>query len=430
MQLLRFFAGQNPTTYASLSDLLSALLSGFVGETTWVNRIVLLAGAVLLAALTYVVVRQIFVRGVERFARTTETEWDNILVQQHFFRRVVRLFPALVLYFAAPLILPEPQFHAPIQQVLLSAMVLIGAFAAHSFLGALVEIYEQSFRKGRSIRSYVQVFQLFLWAMAGILAIAALMDRSPWALLGGLGAMTAMLMLVFKDAILGLVASIQLTTNDMVRLGDWIEMPQYGADGNVEEIMLTTVKVRNWDMTITTIPTYKLLADAFKNWRGMSESGVRRIRRAVLIDVGSVRFVDEKMLEEFKKIHLLKEHLARKVEEMQQWNAEQEIDESSLVNGRRLTNLGCFRAYLEAYLRSHPAADHSQTLMVHQKAPTERGLELQLYFFSTEQRWAYWEAIQADIFDHVFAIASEFDLRMVQIPTSADLRMMVGDQKP
>ncbi len=408
---------------ALLNDRLAAW-----GLAPWISRLVLLAGALLLAFVAYGLIRRLGVRAIHSLAGRTRTQWDDVLVERGVFHRLSHLVPALVLHLAAPVIFPEEGPREMLQRAMLAYMLLAGVFAASALLSALNRIYEGSSAAAaeRPIRSYVQVVKISVWILSLILIVAVLTGRSPWALLGGLGAMTAVLMLVFKDSILGLVASIQLTGNDMVRVGDWIEMPQYGADGNVTEILLATVKVRNWDMTITTIPTYRLISDAFKNWRGMSESGVRRMRRYVVLDMNSVRFVDDDMLERFRKIQLLEGYLDETLEKVRQWNEEQGVDASSVVNGRRLTNLGTFRAYLEAYLRSLPYADPSQTLMVHQKPPTEKGLPLQIYLFSKEQRWAYWEALQADIFDHILAIVPEFGLRVVQMPTGADLRSLAG----
>ena len=257
---------------------------------------------------------------------------------------------------------------------------------------------------------------------AAIVAIAALFDRSPWALLGGLGALTAVLMLVFKDSILGLVASIQISTQDLVRHGDWIEVPKFGADGDVIDISLNTVRVQNWDKTITTIPTYALISESFKNWRGMSDSGGRRIKRAVRIDMNSIRFLSEEDFSKLTEVQSLAPYLQGKREELLRWNQEKGTDDASLVNGRRLTNIGTFRAYLDCWLRQQPATHKDMTFLVRHLAPDEFGLPVQIYLFSSEQRWAQYEAILADIFDHILAVLPEFDLRVYQRPTGADFR--------
>jgi miniconductance mechanosensitive channel len=256
--------------------------------------------------------------------------------------------------------------------------------------------------------------------MAGIFIVSILTDQSPWGILSVLGGFTVVLMLVFKDTILGFVASIQLSGHDMVRVGDWIEMPKYGADGDVIDVTIHTVKVRNWDKTITTIPTYGLVSDAFKNWRGMSESGGRRIKRSMHIDMSSIKFCTDEMLEHFEKFELLKEYLQQKKEELSTYNKEHNVDGSQLINGRRQTNIGVFRAYIVAYLKNNPKIHQAMTFLVRHLEPTPDGLPIQIYVFSNDQAWANYEAIQADIFDHLLAAAPEFDLRVFQNPTGYD----------
>jgi len=264
--------------------------------------------------------------------------------------------------------------------------------------------------------------RIFIFVFLGIIALATLMDRSPWLLLSGLGAMTAVLLLIFRDTILGLVASVQLSSNDMVRIGDWIEMPKYGADGDVVDVTLHTVKVRNWDKTITSIPAYQLISDSFKNWRGMSESGGRRIKRAIDIDMTSVRFCDAEMLARFEKFQLITNYVQQRRQEIADYNQAHSIDTSYLINGRHMTNLGTFRAYLVAYLRSHPKIHQDMTFLIRQLPPTATGLPMEIYVFSNDQEWANYEAIQADIFDHVVSVVPLFDLRVFQSPSGYDFR--------
>ncbi|MEA2068432.1 MAG: mechanosensitive ion channel [Verrucomicrobiota bacterium] len=263
--------------------------------------------------------------------------------------------------------------------------------------------------------------------LAGIFIISVLLDKSPWNLFGLLGGLTAITMLVFKDTILGFVAGIQLGANDMVREGDWIEMPKYGADGDVIEVTINTVKVRNWDKTISTIPTYALISDSFKNWRGMSESGGRRIKRSICIDMNTVRFADDALLEKFRSMELLKEYVEKTQEKIDTANAEQGIDLSAtVVNGRRQTNLGIFRAYLVQYLRSHPKIHTGMTFLVRHLQPTPQGLPIEIYVFSSDKNWANYEGIQADIFDHVLAAIPEFDLCVYQQPSGTDVAALGG----
>ncbi|MBT7012134.1 MAG: mechanosensitive ion channel, partial [Planctomycetes bacterium] len=295
------------------------------------------------------------------------------------------------------------------------------------FLNAVVAVWNQdASNRTRPIRAYVQVVKIAAWLFAAILAISFLMDESPWALLGGLAGAMTVLLLVFKDSIMGLVASVQLSNYDLVRVGDWIEVPSYGADGDVLEVSLHTVKVQNWDKTITTLPTTALVTGGFKNWRGMSESGGRRIKRSISLDMRSVQFVDSDMLARLKQIDYIQDYLNRKTQEVGAWNKEQVVNESSLVNGRRLTNLGTFRAYIEFYLQNHPSISKEMTFLVRQLPPNEKGVPIQLYVFSTEKRWVQYEAIISDVFDHIIAVIPEFGLRVFQNPTGADFHRLIS----
>jgi miniconductance mechanosensitive channel len=272
----------------------------------------------------------------------------------------------------------------------------------------------------------VQVAKILIFVVGIILVIAKLLDQSPVILLSGFGAMTAVLLLLFKDSILGLVAGIQLATNDMVRIGDWIEMPKYGADGDVVEISLHTVKVENWDRTITAIPSYALVSDSFKNWRGMQTSGGRRIKRSIYIDKTSVSFCTEEMVERFKKIQFLTDYISGKQKEIQEYNTGHCIDTSEPVNGRQITNIGTLRAYIENYLRNHPKIHKGMTMMVRQLQPTENGLPLEIYAFTNDTNWVNYEAIQADIFDHILSVIPSFGLRVFQAPSGHDMRTGLG----
>jgi miniconductance mechanosensitive channel len=267
----------------------------------------------------------------------------------------------------------------------------------------------------------VQLVQIVVWIVGGLLIVATVLDRSPLLLLSGFGAMTAILLLVFKDTILSLVASVQLTAQDMVRVGDWIEMPQSGADGDVVDVQLHTVKVQNWDKTITTIPTHRLITDSFKNWRGMSQSGARRIKRAILIDVSSIRFQTQDEINHFTRFALLKDYVKNKEQELSDYNAGLATEVDAEVNRRRLTNVGTFRAYAFNYLKNHPRIHKGMTLMVRQLSPGPEGLPLEIYCFTSTTEWAVYEDIQSDIFDHLLAIVPEFGLRLYQKPAGSDL---------
>jgi miniconductance mechanosensitive channel len=308
--------------------------------------------------------------------------------------------------------------------VVRALIVLSVAMAISGALDYANELYaRRPEARSRPIKGYVQVVKIAMFCGAAILMIAVLIEQSPLLLLSGLGAMAAVLLLVFKDTILSLVASVQLTSNDMLRVGDWIEMPSMDADGDVIDIALHTVKVQNFDKTITTIPTHKLIADSFRNWRGMSDSGGRRIKRALVLDQNSVRFLDEDEVAGLKRFRLLETYLARKQDEIAEWNRHELASDTDAINARRITNIGTLRAYVIAYLQSHPRiADEGFTLMVRQLPPSPQGLPLEIYCFANTIDWAEYEAIQADIFDHMLAILPEFGLRVFQQPSGLDLQ--------
>jgi miniconductance mechanosensitive channel len=372
--------------------------------------------------------KRVLLRAVRTLVDRSKAQWDDALVEHKVFHRLAHLAPAMVIYAAGPLLFPEESqesYQQAMQRLATAWMYFAAGHTVSALLDAVVAIAEKRPSKGsRPLRSYSQVAKLIMWLMVGIVIIATLINRSPSTLLTGLGAMTAILLLVFKDTILGFVASIQIASSNMVRRGDWIEMPKYNADGDVLEIGLHQVKVQNWDKTITVIPTYAFMSDSFKNWRGMSESGGRRIKRSISLDMNSVRFLNDDDLEKLQRIEYIGEYLKKKKEEVRKWNAENNFNDSSLVNGRRLTNLGTFRAYLENYLRNHPEIRNDMTFLVRQLEPGKDGLPIQIYVFSAEQRWAHYEGIMGDIFDHIIAVIPEFDLRIFQSPGGLDFQAL------
>lgn len=380
---------------------------------------------IFVAWLANFITKQVLVRAVQSLVKRTKTTWDDIFVEHGVFTKLSHLAPALVFYFAAHLLFPQEsdgRFAELVQRLATVWMVFAGGRAANSFINGLVDIGQRSEgTRNKPIRSYAQVAALVLWLGVGIVAVATLMDKSPWALLTGLGALTAVLMLVFKDSILGFVASVQIANNDMVRRGDWIEMPSFGADGDVIEIGLHTVKVQNWDKTVSTIPTPAFLNDTFKNWRGMTESGGRRIKRSLAIDVNSVRFLSEEDVKRLEQIQLLAPYLEEHRAEVDAWNSANDVDPSSPANGRRLTNLGSLRAYIEKYLAANSNIRADMTFLVRQLPPSSEGIPLEIYVFSGEQRWVQYESVVADIFDHLLAVLPEFGLRAFQRPSGADL---------
>jgi len=378
----------------------------------------------LLAVISSWLTKRYMVHLIEIIFKRSKNTWDDALMQHGFVRRLSYLMPLVVIYLSADFMMPRhnltPEF---LKRFAMVFFVLAGVWILDSVLLAIRDIYSKSeMASRRPIRGYLDVIKITAYAMAAIFIISILTNKSPWGILSILGGFTVVLMLVFKDTILGFVASIELSGHDMVRIGDWIEMPKYGADGDVVDVSIHTVKIRNWDKTITTIPTYSLVSDSFKNWRGMSESGGRRIKRALHIDLNSIKFCTDEMLERFKKFSLIRDYISSRQEEITRYNKEHESDTTTLINGRRQTNIGVFRAYIMAYLKNHPKIHQNMTFLVRHLEPTEHGLPVQIYVFSNDQVWAHYEAIQADIFDHLLAAVPLFDLRVFQNPSGYDFR--------
>lgn len=385
---------------------------------------ILFAVVLLIAAGSYYVMRNILTRIVRQVVQKTKNTWDDELLNSRLFSWIALLVPTVIVWNAAPHAIITEHSGEPVfsnfLQVLARVFVIILTFlSANSLLNIIERIYDRyEVSRELPIKSIIQVIKIILVLIATIFIIANLIGRSPVLLFSGLGAMTAIMMLIFKDSILGLVAGVQLSANRMVARGDWIEMPKFGADGDVLEVALTTVKVRNWDMTITTIPTYALISDSFKNWRGMSNSGVRRIKRSINIDMSTVSFLDADMLVKMKQVSLLKDYLTHKEQEIEAWQTSRSSDElDNPINARALTNLGTFRAYIEQYLKHHPKIDQNQTLLVRQLQPSENGIPIELYIFTNDNRWIAYEGIQSDIFDHLLSILPEFGLRAFQAPS-------------
>ena len=392
--------------------------------------LVALALVALVAVLAHRLARGPLLRGLTAIIRRTDIPWDDALIECRALHRLAHIVPGLIFYHLGPLALEgHPVSVNIIQTAAHIYLVLSGLLAVDALISAGVRIYHGTRSSHEvSIKGLVQFFKIILYLLGSVLVVSILIGQSPLYLLGGLTAMTAVLLLVFRDSILGLVAGIQISVNRMVAYGDWIEMPQYGADGDVIDITLTTVKVQNWDKTITTIPTYSLISESFKNWRGMQDSGGRRIKRAICLDVSTIVFCDEEMLARFAKIQYITAHIERKKQELAEYNKLNQVDLSHLVNGRRMTNIGTFRAYVQAYLKHHPQINQEMTFLIRQLAPTSKGLPIEIYVFCKDIVWANYEAIQADIFDHIFAIVPAFDLRVFQEPTGTDFRALGESQ--
>jgi miniconductance mechanosensitive channel len=403
-------------------DELRDAFSGNAGTQSLTTLVALLAAALLLGWITH----RLLPRLVRRAVEASSTQWDDAMLARGVLRQFAHLAPLLLLYLgieAVPAL--DDDLVALVRKGLLVAIVFLVARASSRFLSAANDIYDRAdVAHRRPIKGYVQLGKLVVYLVAAILAVAVLIDRSPLLLLSGLGALGAVLMLVFKDTILSLVASVQIASNDLLHVGDWIEMPSLGVDGDVVDVALHTVKVQNFDKTIVTIPTHRLIDDSFKNWRGMQESGGRRIKRALSIDQTSVRFLDDALRERLGRFALLDAHFTRKQRELEEWNTQH--PPRNPVDSRRLTNLGCFRAYVAAYLATHPRVDPDKTLMVRQLDPGPTGLPLEVYCFATTTLWADYEGIQADIFDHLLAILPEFGLQVFQQPGGADVRRLHG----
>jgi miniconductance mechanosensitive channel len=402
----------------------------------------------LIAYIAFIIVRKFMHYVVHRVAAQTETQWDDILVENKVFKALANLVPALIFFYAANYAGPDAlqianQSDPAVAQkiasdhylflddvlIRLSKLYLMGiaVYLVNALLNSLMGIYNTTpYAATRPIKGYIQLIKIFIYGMAAILTIAYLFNKDPWDLVIGLGTMAAVLMLIFKDTILGFVASIQLSANNMVKLGDWVTVPKHNADGTVIDITLNTVKVQNWDKTIATIPTYALVSESFNNWKGMEESGGRRIKRSVLIDVNSIKFCDAAMLGRFEKFDLIRDYVMEKEKELRDYNRTRNVKDGDYISGRHQTNVGIFRKYLEVYLKQHPKIHKEMTFLVRQLQPTGQGLPVEIYVFSTDQEWAKYEAIQADIFDHVLAVVPEFELRVFQEVTGGDITKVVS----
>ncbi len=394
-------------------------LTFFTAQVPWVQSLIGLGLLALAALAVNFLLKKVILRVAAPFLDTRTLTADKAAA------RLATVIPLLMISRGIQFVpnLPD-EVMTLVTNVAGALIVLSIAMAVSKVLDYVNELYaRRPEAKSRPIKGYVQVLKIAAYCTAAILMISVLIEESPLLLLSGLGAMAAVLMLVFKDTILSLVASVQLSSNDMLRVGDWIEMPSMNADGDVVDIALHTVKVQNFDKTITTIPTHRLISDAYKNWRGMSDAGGRRIKRAMPLDQNSVRFLVEEEVESLRRFRLLDAYIAEKREEVRAWNARELAGDINPVNARRFTNIGTFRAYVIAYLKAHPKlTEKGFTLLVRQLPPTPQGLPLEIYCFTNTTNWGEYESIQADIFDHLIAILPEFGLRLFQEPSGLDLQ--------
>jgi miniconductance mechanosensitive channel len=390
--------------------------------------VIAFVAVIVIAFIVHFATKGIVIRLITAFIQRTKNKLDDVFISRGVFKRITYLTPAAIIYYLTPNALSlYPTLAEIITTIALLAVVIVITLILDALIDALGEIYKTfEISKQISITSFIQLFKMLLYFLSIIAIISIILDQSPATLIAGLGAMTAVLMLVFKDPIMGFAAGIQLSSNRMVSPGDWIEMPKYGVDGDIMEIGLTTVKIRNFDKTITTVPTQALIGDSFKNWRGMQETGGRRIKRSVYINLNSIHFCSESDLERYGKIQYISEYIEKKHKEITQHNQAQKVNLESLANGRRMTNIGIFRNYIEAYLLNHPSVHKNLTTLVRQLKPTENGLPIEVYAFTNDTNWKKYEGIQSDIFDHILAVATEFDLTVFQNPSGADFSAVIA----
>ena len=392
----------------------------------WAVTLLQIAALLLVVFLATLLTRSLLMRAIERVLRAAPSVWGKALLGQGVISRLAEVVPALVVYYGVGLLSEIPAGAVAVVRGLASAYVVLTiAWSIGNLLNALGVIYVErnpQRAQARPIKGYLQVVKLIVYLITAILIVAVLFDRDPLLLLSGLGAATAVLMLVFKDTILSLVASVQLSGNDMLRVGDWIEMPQLNADGTVIDISLHTVKVQNWDRTITSIPTWRLISESYKNWRGMFDSGGRQVKRSLYLDQASVRFLSEDERGRLRRFALIKDYLDRKLAEIAEFNQKLVAEGKDPVNSRAVTNVGTFRAYVQAYIESHPGIKKDMLMLVRQLQPQPNGLPLEIYCYTATTAWVEFEGIQADIFDHLYAILPEFGLRVFQGPSGADIR--------
>tara|TARA_B100001121_G_scaffold146542_1_gene128165 strand:- start:313 stop:1509 length:1197 start_codon:yes stop_codon:yes gene_type:complete len=381
------------------------------------NSVVLFVTFLFICIVTYIISNKIIIKLISNLFKKTSTKIDDILIEKGFLKRLSNLIPLIVFYNLFN------QFYGDyliINRLTLALIAIVVILSINSLLNAFNEIYNQSKYSDKiNIKSYFQIIRLVLNLLGLIIVISIFSGQSPFYLLSGLGALTAVLMLVFKDTILSFVSSIQISSNDLFKVGDWIEAPQFGADGDVIDIGLHTIKIQNWDKTISIIPTHKLIDSSFKNWRGMSDSGGRRIKRSIYIDMNSIKFCNHELIEKFKSINIISEYLTTKLSEIDSHNAD--LNTKSSINGRALTNIGTFRAYIKSYLRNNKNIHNDMTFLIRQLSPTEKGLPIEIYVFSNNTNWIEYEEIQSDIFDHLLSVISEFELQIYQYPSSSNL---------
>ena len=380
------------------------------------NSIVVLGIFSVICIASYLISNKILIRLISNFFKKTSTKLDDILIEKGFLNRLSNLIPLIIFYNLFNYIYGD---YLIVNRLTLALIAIVVILSINSLLNAFNEIYNQSKYSDKiNIKSYFQIIRLVLNLFGLIIVVSIFSGQSPFYLLSGLGALTAVLMLVFKDTILSFVSSIQISSNDLFKVGDWVEAPQFGADGDVIDIGLHTIKIQNWDKTISIIPTHKLIDSSFKNWRGMSDSGGRRIKRSMNIDINSIKFCNPELIEKFKSVNIISEYIDTKLSEIDSHNAD--LNSKSLINGRALTNVGTYRAYIKAYLKNNKHIHNDMTFLVRQLSPTEKGLPIEIYVFSNNTNWIEYEEIQSDIFDHLLSVLNQFELKIYQYPSGND----------
>lgn len=392
----------------------------------YLSSALMIISLVFLVIIIDYIIKKIVIKIASRAAQKSKNFWDDVLLEQKFFHRVSHIVPALLVYEVIPFAFTfDTQVENLMMTIIQMVLVIIFVQISSSILNTVNIIYNSYDKnKSKSIKGYIQVAKIIIIFIAGIVIFSILTGKNALTVFAGLGAFAAILILIFQDAIKGLVSGVQISTNDMVRIGDWISVPKYNADGTVIEIALTTVKVQNWDYTISMIPSYALVSDSFSNWRGMEESGGRRIKRSIFIDVNSIHFLTEEEKKELKEIHILEKYLTEMDSALNEYNSTIAKENKTQINGRKLTNIGTFRRYLEEYIRINQHINHNMTFMVRQLQSSEKGLPIEIYAFSKVKAWIEYEKIQADIFDHIFAAISTFNLKIFQNPTGGDFKSL------
>lgn len=387
------------------------------------DRFVILLVIALLAFITDIVVRKILVGIVYNIVKKTKNKWDDLFLDKKLLNDLALFAPAVLVYALLPLAFQqEPDILFWSRKFILVFMSILLIITINTSIGIVQKIAEVSQRlKGKTLNGFFQILKIIVSFIGTIIIVSIIIDKSPTTLFAGLGASAAVLMLVFKDTIVGFVSGILLSSNKMLRVGDWITCKKHNVNGVVIEISLNTVKIRNFDNTIITMPPYSLVSDSFQNWRNMQDNGARRIMRSINIDMHSVKFCTKEMIEKYRKISLIKDYIDSQEKQFYEYNLQNGIDDSVMVNGMRLTNIGVFRAYLQRYIENQPTIDKNQIYMIRQMEPTENGLPIQIYFFTTKFQWVAYEGVMADVFDHIIAVIPEFDLNVFQNLTSKDI---------